>query len=218
MNISPHLHFKLGDLQLRILQLLWQRGEMPAAGVHAALQPERSLAPTTIATMLAKMEARGLITHREQGRAFIYRAAVDAGEVTRGLGDYFVQRLFAGNVAGAVDAFAAHRRSQPARVGPIGKTHQRGKKEGQMSLVTWARWLAWLAAETTALVAVAAILHLWFRSPRAGRTLWRAGLTAVALVWIVELSGLRERMAWPGFETEPFCHHGHVVDLARATG
>ena len=101
MKTSPHLH-KLGDLQLRILQLLWQHGEMPAAGVHAALQPERSLAPTTIATMLAKMEARGLLAHREQGRAFIYRAAVEAGDVTRDLGDHFVQRLFDGSVAGAV--------------------------------------------------------------------------------------------------------------------
>ena len=101
MKNSHRLH-RLGDLQLRILQLLWQRGEMPAAGVHAALQPERSLAPTTVATMLAKMEARGLLVHREQGRAFIYRAAVEAGEVTRGLGDYFVQRLFAGSVTGAV--------------------------------------------------------------------------------------------------------------------
>jgi predicted transcriptional regulator len=101
MKISHRLH-RLGDLQLRILQLLWQRGEMPAAGVHAALQPERSLAPTTVATMLGKMETRGLLAHREQGRAFIYRAAVDAGAVTRGLGDYFVQRLFAGSVAGAV--------------------------------------------------------------------------------------------------------------------
>jgi BlaI family transcriptional regulator, penicillinase repressor len=101
MKISPRLH-RLGDLQLRMLQLLWEHGEMAAAGVHAALQPERPLAPTTVATMLAKMEARGLIAHREQGRAFIYRAAVDAGEVTRGLGDYFVQRLFAGSVSGAV--------------------------------------------------------------------------------------------------------------------
>ena len=101
MKNSHRLH-KLGDLQLRILQLLWERGEMAASAVHAALQPERSLAPTTVATMLGKMEARGLLTHREQGRAFIYRAAVEAGEVTRGLGDYFVQRLFAGSVAGAV--------------------------------------------------------------------------------------------------------------------
>jgi BlaI family penicillinase repressor len=101
MKTRPRLH-KLGDLQLRILQLLWQGGEMTAAGVHAALQPERPLAPTTVATMLAKMEARGLVAHREQGRAFMYRPAVDAGEVTRGLGDYFVQRLFAGSVTGAV--------------------------------------------------------------------------------------------------------------------
>jgi len=101
MENNYRLH-KLGDLQLRILQLLWHHGEMAAAGVHAALQPERALAPTTVATMLGKMEGRGLVAHREQGRAFIYRAAVDAGEVTRGLGDYFVQRLFAGSVSGAV--------------------------------------------------------------------------------------------------------------------
>jgi BlaI family transcriptional regulator, penicillinase repressor len=92
----------LGDLQLRILQLLWQHGEMTASRVHAALQPERPLAPTTVATMLAKMNARSLVCHREEGRAFIYRAAVDEDEVARGLGDHFVQRLFDGSVTGAV--------------------------------------------------------------------------------------------------------------------
>lgn len=75
---------------------------MTASRVHAALQPERSLAPTTVATMLGKMEGRGLVKHREQGRTFIYRAAVDAESVTRGLGDHFVERLFAGSVASAV--------------------------------------------------------------------------------------------------------------------
>jgi len=93
---------RLGDLQLRILQLLWQENEMTASRVHAALYPERRLAPTTVATMLAKMEARGLLAHREEGRAFVYRAVVDAETVTRGLGDHFVDRLFGGSVAGAV--------------------------------------------------------------------------------------------------------------------
>jgi BlaI family transcriptional regulator, penicillinase repressor len=101
MKNGIRLH-KLGDLQLRILQLLWKHGELPAAGVHAELQSDRPLAPTTVATMLAKMQAKGLVAHRQQGRAFIYRAGVDAGEVTRGLGDYFVRRLFAGSVSGAV--------------------------------------------------------------------------------------------------------------------
>lgn len=101
MKKNERIH-SLGDLQLRILQLLWTEGEMTAARVHAALHPERGLAPTTVATMLAKMEGRGLVNHREEGRAFVYRAAVDAETVTRGLGDHFVERLFGGNVAGAV--------------------------------------------------------------------------------------------------------------------
>ncbi len=101
MKTPKQLH-SLGDLQLRILQLLWQQGEMAASRVHASLQPDRKLAPTTVATMLSKMEARGLVAHREQGRAFLYRAAVNAEVVTRGLGDHFVQRLFNGSVAGAV--------------------------------------------------------------------------------------------------------------------
>jgi len=75
-----------------------------------------------------------------------------------------------------------------------------------MSLAIWVRWLAWLAAETTVLVAGAAVLHLWLRSPRAGRTIWRAALAAVALVWMVELSGLRERMA-----VTPVMHQHFII-------
>jgi predicted transcriptional regulator len=70
--------------------------------VHEALKPERDLAYTTIATMLRKMEARGLVTHREEGRSFLYRAAVAADDVNRSAGEHFVERLFEGSLADAV--------------------------------------------------------------------------------------------------------------------
>ena len=38
----------LGELQLAIMQVLWQRGEAAASEVHRALWDERQLAPTTI--------------------------------------------------------------------------------------------------------------------------------------------------------------------------
>jgi predicted transcriptional regulator len=100
--MKSYPHHRLGDLQLRILQALWERGECTVAEVHAALQTERKLAHTTISTMLRKMEARGLVAHREEGRAFLYRAAVAAEEVTRGVGRHFVERLFEGSMANAV--------------------------------------------------------------------------------------------------------------------
>ncbi len=93
---------RLGDLQLRILKALWARGAASVAEVRAALGSRRPLAYTTIATMLRKMEARGLVKHREEGRTFIYRAALGAEEVNRGAARRFVERLFEGSVAGAV--------------------------------------------------------------------------------------------------------------------
>ena len=89
----------LGELQLAILRVLWARGEATASDVHAALHAERGLAPTTIATMLKKMEKRGLVTHREDGRRFIYRSAVTEEAVTRSMVTDLTDRLFGGKAS-----------------------------------------------------------------------------------------------------------------------
>ena len=99
---SPTDHHRLGDLQLRLLKELWARGMASVAEVYAAVGPELSLAYTTISTMLRKMEERGLVTHHEEGRAFIYRAAGEADEVSRSVGRHFVERLFEGDLTSAV--------------------------------------------------------------------------------------------------------------------
>lgn len=99
--MNPPSH-RLGDLQLRILECLWRRSEASVADVHAELKPERDLAYTTVATMLRKMEARGLVRHREEGRSFLYRAEVAVEDVNRSVGSHFVERLFEGSLTDAV--------------------------------------------------------------------------------------------------------------------
>lgn len=93
---------RLGDLQLRILEVLWESPDSSVGFVHETLKLERNLAYTTVATMLRKMEARELVTHREEGRTFLYRASVQADDVNRSAGDHFVGRLFEGSIADAV--------------------------------------------------------------------------------------------------------------------
>ncbi|MCC6232912.1 MAG: BlaI/MecI/CopY family transcriptional regulator [Verrucomicrobiales bacterium] len=93
---------RVGDLQLRILQILWERKEAAVAAVHEVLKPERDLAYTTVATMLRKMEERSLVAHREEGRTFLYRALVAAEQVGRSMTDHVVERLFEGSLADAV--------------------------------------------------------------------------------------------------------------------
>ena len=88
---------KLGDLQLTILRRLWERKEASASDVHADLLEDRGLAPTTIATMLKKMEAKGVVRHRVDGRRYLYRATVSEQEVTRNMVSEITDRLFEGD-------------------------------------------------------------------------------------------------------------------------
>ena len=125
---SGNKHHRLGDLQLRILQILWARGEASVGSVHEELQGERKIAYTTVATMLRKMEGRGLVTHREEGRAYIYAPEVSADEVSQSVGDHLVQRLFQGSLAGAVSHLLSTRKVSRAELDELAKVIQQAKR------------------------------------------------------------------------------------------
>jgi BlaI family penicillinase repressor len=93
--------YRLGDLQLRIMRVLWNSRPASVTEVMERLDGG-PLAYTTVATMLRKMEARGLVRHCQEGRRYIYQPAVTAEEVTRSMADDLVQRLFEGNLADTV--------------------------------------------------------------------------------------------------------------------
>lgn len=93
--------YRLGDLQLRIMKVLWELAPASVARVQEELGGPQ-LAYTTVATMLRKMEARGLVRHQEQGRKFHYEPMVSAEEVTRSMADDLVERLFEGSLAATV--------------------------------------------------------------------------------------------------------------------
>ena len=93
---------RLGDLQLRIMKVLWDREEATVSQVLDSLTNAPDLAYTTIATMLCKMEGRGLVAHRVEGRSFIYRAKLAEAVVSRSMADHLVDRLFEGSLTQAV--------------------------------------------------------------------------------------------------------------------
>jgi len=103
----PKKKHKLGELQLAILRRLWQRGEASAAEVHADLWTDRGLAPTTIATMLKKMEAKGVVRHRVTGRRYLFRATVSERDVTRSMVSEITDRLFEGDPVALVSHLLA---------------------------------------------------------------------------------------------------------------
>jgi len=101
-NTTPQRTQRLGDLQLKIMRVLWELGQASVADVHDQLVGA-SLAYTTIATMLRKMEDRGLVRHHEEERRFIYEACVSQTEVRRSVAEDFLDRVCEGSLASAVN-------------------------------------------------------------------------------------------------------------------
>ncbi len=97
----PERH-ELTELQLAILRLLWDRGEATVAELWEALYEERGLAQTTIATLVTRLQRRGIVARRTRDRQFVYRAMITEPDVQHSMVSELTERLFAGDPAALV--------------------------------------------------------------------------------------------------------------------
>jgi BlaI family transcriptional regulator, penicillinase repressor len=65
----------LSQSQQEIMEIVWDRGEVSAIEVRDILSKKRDLAKNTVRTVLDRMEEKGWLKHREDGRTYLYSAA-----------------------------------------------------------------------------------------------------------------------------------------------
>ena len=105
---EPQHDIALSELQIAVMRVLWQRDEASVADIAAVLADERGLKYTTVATLLTRLEKRGVVKPRREGRQLIYRARVSEPHVRRSMVADLIGSLFGGDaralVAHLVDA------------------------------------------------------------------------------------------------------------------
>jgi predicted transcriptional regulator len=67
---------ELTPAQSEIMEIVWERGETTATEVMRVLARTRPVARNTVRTLIERMEEKGWITHREEGRTFLYSAVL----------------------------------------------------------------------------------------------------------------------------------------------
>jgi len=92
---------RLTALQLAVMQVLWSRDEASVTDVQREMTGRR-LALTTVATLLVRLEQRGLVSHRAEGRQYIYRSRVSPAEVRETATRELLRNLFDGDVGAFV--------------------------------------------------------------------------------------------------------------------
>ena len=110
---------QLTELQLAILRVIWDRSEATVQDIWEALHAERGLAQTTVATMLSRLERRGVVTRRAQLRQYHYRAAVTEREVQHSMVGELTERLFDGDVTALVQHLLTGKDVSPGDIAKI---------------------------------------------------------------------------------------------------
>lgn len=82
--------------ELDVAQAVWRLGEATVGQAFEALSERKEIDYSTVQTYLRRLEAKGYLKTRRQGRHKIYRARVGAGQVVRETVDDLLERLFGG--------------------------------------------------------------------------------------------------------------------------
>ncbi len=92
--MPPRQSNTLTEAELRLMKILWRRGESAVTDLVAAMPEGESLAYNSVLTTIRILERKGYVEHRQEGRAFIYRPLVAENEASRSEVRHVLSRFF----------------------------------------------------------------------------------------------------------------------------
>jgi len=129
---APHADVALSELQIAVMRVLWQRGETSVTEVAAALAEERGLKYTTVATLLTRLEKRGVVRQRRDGRQLVYRALASEPQVRRSMVADLLDSLFGGDASELVAHLVSESEIAPGDLERVRKRLAKGARKGEV--------------------------------------------------------------------------------------
>lgn len=93
---------KMGQVQLRIMQMLWKMKRASARELTAELNKSEPIAHSTVQTLLRQLESKGAVDHEKDGRTFYFSPLVKQDKVKRSAARELIQNVFEGSAGGLV--------------------------------------------------------------------------------------------------------------------
>jgi BlaI family transcriptional regulator, penicillinase repressor len=87
----------LGELQAEVMEIVWEAGEATVSHVHERIGRRRRVTYTTVLTAMQKLEKKGWLTHRTEGRAYVYQPQRTREEAHAGLVHDLLKHAFRGD-------------------------------------------------------------------------------------------------------------------------
>jgi predicted transcriptional regulator len=92
--MPPKKSNTLTEAELRLMKILWRRGESAVTDLVAAMPHGETLAYNSVLTTVRILEQKGYVEHRQEGRAFVYSPCVAEHEASRSEVRHLMSRFF----------------------------------------------------------------------------------------------------------------------------
>ena len=92
--MPPKKSNTLTEAELRLMKILWKRGESAVNDLVAAMPKGEALAYNSVLTTIRILEQKGYVEHRQEGRAFVYRPCVAEQEASQSEIRHVLNRFF----------------------------------------------------------------------------------------------------------------------------
>ena len=109
----------LGPLENTVMNALWEHGELSPREAHGIAGQPRSLAYTTILTILQRLHAKGLVSRREDGRTHRYAPVLTRDAFHERRAQHLAETLVEIGDAGVAAFLAETRRLDPSVVAAL---------------------------------------------------------------------------------------------------
>jgi predicted transcriptional regulator len=92
--MPPKKSITLTEAELRLMKILWLRGDSAVTDLVAAMPEGEALAYNSVLTTIRILEQKGYVEHRQEGRAFVYSPCVAEEEASRSEVKHLMSRFF----------------------------------------------------------------------------------------------------------------------------
>jgi BlaI family penicillinase repressor len=86
------------NLEQDIMATVWQGGSVTAEQVREALAPKHKLKESTVRTLLGRLETKGHLRHKVEGRAYVYSSVEERRSFAIRAVQQIIDRFCAGSV------------------------------------------------------------------------------------------------------------------------
>jgi BlaI family transcriptional regulator, penicillinase repressor len=119
----------LTEAELRIMQVIWDKGPGTVQQILEALMDAPALAYNTVLTTIRILERKGYVEHSKDGRAHVYRTLIEREEASRSEIRHLIGRFFSNSHEDLVLNILENRGIAPEEINRLRKMLQQSEEK-----------------------------------------------------------------------------------------